>query len=228
MSLPLFAAEENPDTGPSGLVIIAGLVVGGLVLGWLHSIGFYGKAFKALSKSLGGLIVVVVGAVAIATATDQGKDLEAFVEKNSTALLGAAGIFCLAGLFAFYEGSPSSAPSKPPTPVAPARPVAVATAGGAAAALCPSCRGSGQTEGDCVGCCGMGEYRCTYRNVQKHWWGEEYVDTWCEAGSLKHHHHGVCGHCSVCNGRGFLKCGSCRGRGVSRSTCTQCAGKGTV
>lgn len=231
MSLLLFAAEDNPDTAPSGLVLLAGTVVAILVLRWLYTIGFYGKALKAVTKTLAALAIVSVGVYAAASFTDQSKNLEEFAHKNLDGLCVFGGLWVIAGLFAFYGSSTPTPPaitSKPkPKPVAVAAAGAAGGVTNAAPAMCPTCRGSGQTEYDCSACSGMGEIRCTNKD-SAWWWGSEVVYWWCVGGVMTDNMKATNGMCPSCNGRGFHRCSSCRGRGRDRGTCSSCSGTGTV
>lgn len=228
MSFLLFAAAEGEESsGPSGLVVLAILVVAIVVLRWLHSIGFYGKAIRALTRTLVAGVIVVAATVALAAGLGKTNDLEPFVDRNSDMLLLVAGLWLLAGLFFNYQTMPSrSASDKGAKPVAAARPAPAAVAG-AGAALCPSCRGSCQTERDCISCGGMGETRCEYKD-SSWWWGQEVVKWWCVGGTLTDNSKATNGKCPSCNGRGFHRCVGCRGRGTAPGTCSNCGGKGTV
>jgi hypothetical protein len=222
MPRALFA--DGPDTSVPVWAVVLLLVVGLLVLRWLYCIGFFGKAFRALAMSIAMLVGGSVALYAGAAVTDQTLALEGLITRHADALLAGVGFALLVGTVIHYpRSSPATTGTASPA-VVPSTP-GVATPAGPAS--CPTCRGTGQTDQDCLSCSGTGERRCDYQLRAKRWWGEEYVREWCDAGELKTQY-STEGRCRVCCGRGFVKCSTCRFRGTYRTTCERCKGRGTA
>lgn len=228
--LPTLLADTAPPPADGGdSPNVAYLAVGVflvIVLWWLYTVGFYGKAFRALLKTAVALGVVSAGVFLIAAGMDQTAALSNAIGQNPGAVGIAFGVFALAGLVTFYGSAGGGGNGNPVT--TPVIRATGATSGGSPNPGCPTCRGSGTTEDNCGSCSGMGETRCSYSNHGKGWWGAEYATEWCEAGVIRVRYGGSNGACASCNGRGFTRCYACRGRGVVKGVCATCKGTGTA